>query len=69
MTHQRIIISEEEMDSKLQEFQEWIKNQPELPQNIGKIKTSITKDFNLINVSICRETFTTSLFENLFLSP
>ena len=36
MTHQRVIISDQEMDFKLQEFQEWIKNQPELPQNIGK---------------------------------
>lgn len=36
MTQQSVKISEQKMESKLQEFHEWIKTQPELPQNIGK---------------------------------
>lgn len=46
MTHQNVIISDQDMELKLNEFQQWIENQPELPQNIGKKVNKITKCFN-----------------------
>lgn len=30
-------ISVQEAEIKLKDFQEWIKSQPEMPQNIGKL--------------------------------
>lgn len=55
MTHQKVTISDEEMELKLEDFQEWIKNQPELPQNIGKTNHQNTKYFNLILFNLQRK--------------
>jgi hypothetical protein len=38
MPRKSVILSQEEKDKKIEEFREWIKNEPDLPQNIGRIK-------------------------------
>lgn len=37
MPQDKIELTDCEMQEKLSEFQEWIKTQPQLPQNIGKL--------------------------------
>lgn len=39
-------ISDLEMEDKLDEFQQWIRNHPELPQKIGKNDFKIANAFN-----------------------
>jgi hypothetical protein len=35
------MIIDSEMDEKIAEFKKWIKTQPHMPQNIGKIRNKI----------------------------
>lgn len=35
MSRKNVILSESEMSEKVRDFREWIKTQPDLPQNIG----------------------------------
>lgn len=37
MANKNVKLSPEEMDKKVEEFHEWINNEPELPKNIGTI--------------------------------
>jgi hypothetical protein len=36
MSRPKVNLNEKEIEEKIQEFQEWIKNQPQLPQNLGR---------------------------------
>lgn len=40
MSHRQVNLSEEEIDDKIEEFQDWILDQPNLPQNFGKVRHS-----------------------------
>ncbi|KAG5680464.1 hypothetical protein PVAND_009972 [Polypedilum vanderplanki] len=50
MSFKKVILSENEMDEKVAEFRKWIKEQPQLPQNIEKmllLRYLKTYNFNL----------------------
>lgn len=38
MPRKSVILLDAEMDEKVEEFREWIKSEPDLPQNIGRRK-------------------------------
>lgn len=37
MSRHSVNLSEKEIEDKIQEFQDWIKDQPQLPQNLGNL--------------------------------
>lgn len=66
MPQDKIILSDCEKQEKLQEFQEWIKTQPQLPQNIGKLSENFNvRKIIIINLFLNRETFVTAISKDI----
>jgi hypothetical protein len=38
MTYPKVKLSDKEVEEKIEEFREWIRNEPKLPQNLGTRK-------------------------------
>jgi hypothetical protein len=38
MERQRVSLSDKEVEEKIEEFRDWIENEPKLPKNLGKGK-------------------------------
>jgi hypothetical protein len=48
----KLILSESEMDKRVAEFRKWIKEQPHMPQNIGKCFHNIVRCFSDVQEKI-----------------
>lgn len=66
MSQDKNELSDCERQEKLHEFQEWIKTQPQLPQNIGKLSENFNvRKIIIINLFLNRETFVTAISKDI----
>ena len=62
----KIDFSDFEKQEKLSKLQQWIKTQPQLPQNIGKLSENFdVKKIILMNLFLYRETFVIAISKDI----